>query len=125
MTVNWTGVECVSAPLVPTTWIVFAPTAAPFCTATVSVLLVDAGFGLNEQDVFAVNPEQDKPTALLNPLTGVTVQVLVLLFPHAMLNEEGLHAMLKSPTGGAAVLKLNAEANEPGPQPLFARARQK
>jgi len=92
----------------------------------VSVLLVAvAGFGLNEQDVFADNPEQERLTAPLNPLVRVIVHVLVLLLPHAMPKDEGLHAMLKSPTGGAAVVKLNPEVNEPGPQPLFARARQK
>jgi len=73
----------------------------------VTVLLEVAGFGLNEQEVFEGNPEQDKLTLELNPLIGVTAQVLVLLFPHAMLNEDGLQEMLKSPLIAAAVVKLN------------------
>ena len=92
------------------------PILALVKTGTVSVLFVDpfaggvAGFGAKLHEVFAGNPEQDNVTVALKLLIDVIVQVLVFDFPQATLNADGVHEMLKSPGGGAPVVKLKAEA---------------
>jgi hypothetical protein len=57
--------------------------------ASVNVLVVVAGFGLNDAVTPLGRPEADKPTLPLNPFCGVTVIVLVPLVPCVMLRMLG------------------------------------
>ena len=72
------------------------PTLADLAIFRVSVLLVVAGFGLNEAVTPFGKPEADRVTLLLNPFRRVTVMVLFPLLPRAMFKELGKSERLKS-----------------------------
>ena len=84
------------APDVPLMEIPNVPTLADLATFRVSVLLVVAGFGLNEAVTPFGKPEADRVTLLLNPFRRVTVMVLFPLLPRAMFKELGESERLKS-----------------------------
>ena len=84
------------APDVPLTEILNVPTLADLTTFSVSVLLVVAGFGLNEAVTPFGKPEADKVILLLNPFMRVTVMVLFPLLPRAIFKEIGESDRLKS-----------------------------
>lgn len=70
-------------------------------TAAVVVLL-----GLNEAVIFFGRPEMDRFTAPLNPLTGLTVMVLVPFFPREMVRLLGAAERLKFDCGAAATISV-------------------
>ena len=84
------------APDVPLMEMLTVPTLADLATFRVSVLLVVAGFGLNEAVTPFDKPETDRLTLLLNPFSRVTVMVLFPLLPRAMLKDVGESERLKS-----------------------------
>lgn len=84
------------APDVPLMEILNVPTLADLAIFRVSVLLVVAGFGLNEAVTPFGKPEADRVTLLLNPFRRVTVMVLFPLLPRAMFKELGKSERLKS-----------------------------
>jgi hypothetical protein len=110
----------VKFPSVPTTWKVDDPGLAFEPTFTVNVLVIDSlaggvtGLGLKLQATPAGWPLQDSVTALLKPLSEVTVQLLVPLPPCARLNEDGLELTLKSGVPIVADL-VTVTATEPIP----------
>ena len=61
------------------------PIAAVPLAVNVNVLVVLAGFGLNDAVTPLGRPDADKLTLPLNPFCGVTVIVLVPLVPRTML----------------------------------------
>ena len=84
------------APDVPLMETLNVPTLADLTTFSVSVLLVVAGFGLNEAVTPFGIPEPDRVTLLLTPFRRVTVMVLFALLPRAMFKELGESERLKS-----------------------------
>lgn len=84
------------APDVPLIEILTVPTLADLATFRVSVLLVVAGFGLNDAVTPFGKPEADRLTLLLNPFRRVTVMVVFPLPPRAMLKDVGESERLKS-----------------------------
>jgi hypothetical protein len=68
-------------PEVPVTVTVAVPVVAVLLAVSVNVLVLVVLEGLNEAVTPDGNPEADKLTLLLNPLTGLTVIVLVPLLP--------------------------------------------
>jgi len=84
------------APDVPLMEILNVPTLADLATFRVNVLLVVAGFGLNEAVTPFGKPEADRVTLLLNPFRRVTVMVLFPLLPRAKFKELGESERLKS-----------------------------
>jgi len=83
-------------PDVPLMEMLTVPMLADLATFKVSVLLVVAGFGLNEAMTPFGKPEADRLTLLLNPFRRVTVMVLFPLLPRAMFKEVGESERLKS-----------------------------
>ena len=71
----------VKLPDEPVTVIVNAPMAAVALAVSVNVLVVVAGFALNDAVTPLGKPDADKLTLPLNPLTGVTLIVLAPLVP--------------------------------------------
>jgi len=57
------------------------PVAAVLLAANVSVLVLVAGFALNDGVTPVGRPDAARFTLPVNPLIGVTVMVLVWLFP--------------------------------------------
>ena len=92
------------APDVPLIEILTVPTLADLATFRVSVLLVVAGFGLNDAVTPFGKPEADRLTLLLNPFRWVTVMVLFPLPPRAMLKDVGESKRLKSGLGPVAIV---------------------
>src|SRR5581483_7076898 len=81
LTVRLIVVVCVRLPLVPVTVTVAVPVVAVLLAVRVSVLVVVVLAGLNDAVTPLGNPEADRLTLLLKPLTGVTVMVLVPFAP--------------------------------------------
>ena len=81
MTVRLIVVLCVRVPLVPVTVTVVVPVVAELLAVNVRVLVVVVLEGLNPAVTPEGNPEADRLTLPLKPLTGVTVMVLVPLAP--------------------------------------------
>lgn len=92
------------APDVPLIEILTVPTLADLATFRVSVLLVVAGFGLNDAVTPFGKPEADRLTLLLNPFRRVTVMVVFPLPPRAMLKDVGESERLKSGLGPVAIV---------------------
>src|SRR5689334_5536732 len=98
-------VECESAPLVPTTENEYEPVAVLPPTDTVRVLVAlppEGGVtdaGLKPQVTPAGRPVQDRPVDALKPFWLVTVTVLVLLVPCAVLSDDGDAEIAKSGVG--------------------------
>jgi hypothetical protein len=88
-TVRVIEVVCVKVPDVPVTVAVTVPTVAELLAASVIVLVVVAGLGLNDVVTPLGRPDADKLTPLLKPFCGVTVTVLVTLVPCVMLKLVG------------------------------------
>ena len=80
-TVRLTVAVWLKLPELPVIVTVAAPVAAVPLAVSVSVLVVVAEVGLNEAVTPLGRPEADRLTPLLNPFTGVTMTVLVPLFP--------------------------------------------
>ena len=82
------------------------PVAAVLLAASVSVLVVVEEVGLNAAVTPLGRPDADRLTALLNPFTGVTVTVLVPLFPCMNVKLFGDADRLKPGTGAAFIVRL-------------------
>jgi hypothetical protein len=82
-------VECVKVPDVPVMVVVTVPMVAALLAASVIVLVVVAGLGLNDAVTPLGSPDTDKLTLPLKPFSGVTVIVLVPLVPCVMLRLVG------------------------------------
>ena len=78
LTVKETVVDLVSAPLTPLMVTAKVPMAAVALAVRVSVLVVVVLAGLNEAVTPLGKPDADKVTVPLNPLSGLTVIVLVI-----------------------------------------------
>ena len=74
-------VVCVRLPLVPVTVTVAVPVAAVLLAVKVSVLVLVVLEGLNDAVTPEGNPEAERLTLPLKPPVGLTVMVLVPLFP--------------------------------------------
>ena len=74
-------VLCDKLPEVPVMDTVSVPAVAVLLAVSVSVLVVIAGFVLNDAVTPLGSPDADKPTPPLKPLCGVTVILLVPLVP--------------------------------------------
>ena len=74
-------VEFVKLPAVPVMVTGTLPVAAVPLTVSVNVLVLVAGLGLNNAVTPLGKPGADKLTGLLKPFCGLTVIVLVPLFP--------------------------------------------
>ena len=81
MTVRAMVVDAVRAPEVPVMVIVAGPAVAVLLAVSVSTLEPVVGLVPNAAVTPAGNPVAARVTALVNPSTGFTVTVLVLLFP--------------------------------------------
>ena len=82
-------VECFKFPAVPVIVTVAVPALAVALAVNVSVLGVEAGFGLKAAVTPLGKPEAARLTLLLKPPCGVTVIVLVPFAPWIMLNVDG------------------------------------
>jgi hypothetical protein len=89
VTVRVMVVVCVKVPDVPVTVAVTVPTVAELLAASVIVLVVVAGLGLNNAVTPLGRPEADKLTLPLKPFSGVTVTVSVPPLPCVMLKLVG------------------------------------
>jgi hypothetical protein len=78
-------VVLVKAPDTPVTVTVDAPSVAVLLAVKVRALVLLVVFGLNAAVTPLGRPEADKATLPLKPFNGVTVMVLVPLFPCMML----------------------------------------
>jgi hypothetical protein len=87
---------------------ILVPGAALLLAVRVSVLgvVAEAEAGLNEGVTPLGRPEADRLTPLLNPFTGVTVTVLVPLFPCMKVKLFGDADRLKVGTGAAFTVRL-------------------
>ena len=72
------------------------PVAAVVLAVNVSVLVLVAGFGLNDAVTPVGRPDAARVTVPVNPFVGVTLMVLVPLAPCATVTEEGEAERLKS-----------------------------
>jgi len=84
-TVRLIVVDLVKALAVPVMVAVTVPVVAAPLTASVNVLVVELGLGLNEALTPLGSPDADKLTPPLKPFWGVTVIVLVPIPPWIML----------------------------------------
>jgi hypothetical protein len=82
-------VVLVKLPEVPVRVTETVPKAAVALAVSVHVLVLVAGFGLNDAVTPLGRPDADKLTGPLKPFCGVTVIVLVLLPPCTMLRLPG------------------------------------
>jgi hypothetical protein len=94
VTVRVIVVVFVKPPDEPVIVTVAVPVVAVLPVASVNVLVVVAGFGLNDAVTPLGRPEADKVTLPLNPFCGVTVIVLVPLVPWVMLRTLGAADMM-------------------------------
>lgn len=85
---------------------VAVPVVALLLAVRVSVLVVVAEVGLNEAVTPLGRPEADRLTPLLNPFTGLTVTVLVPLFPCIKVKLLGDADRLNPGTGAAFTVRL-------------------
>jgi len=83
-TVRESVVVFVKLPEVPVMLTVTGPVVAVLLAASVKVLVVVAGFGLNDAVTPLGRPETDKLMLPLKPLSGVTVMALEPLVPCVM-----------------------------------------
>jgi len=90
VTVRVIVVVCVNVPDVPVMVTVTVPVVAALLAASVNVLDVVAGLGLNEALTPLSRPEADKFTLPLKPFCGAIVTVLVPLVPCVMLRLLGV-----------------------------------
>ncbi len=92
---------------------VLVPTAAAEVAVNVAVLVVLVEAALNEAVTPAGKPEAVSATALVKPVLGVTVMVLVPAAPCATLNVE-VEAVSEKAAGGATVkVTGTVELSEP------------
>lgn len=98
----------------PVTVTVDVPVAAVALAVRVRVLEEVAGFGLKAAVTPEGRPDADRVTFPLKPLIGVTVIVLVPLFPCTTFNEVGLEAKEKLLAAGVtATLSVIVWVNVP------------
>ena len=98
LTVRETVVDLVSEPLTPLIVTVKVPVAAVALAVRVRVLAVVVLAGLNDAVTPPGRPEAERLTDPLNPLSGLTVMVLVIWAPW----------VTPSPEGAAESVKLGA-----------------
>jgi hypothetical protein len=79
----------VKLPDVPVTVTVTVPVVAVLLAVRVSVLVLAVLLGLNAADTPLGRPDADKLTLLLKPFCGVTVMVLGLVVPCAIVKVLG------------------------------------
>ena len=87
-----TVVVCVRPPAVPVIVTVAEPVAAVEVAVSVSVVVLVAGFGLNAAVTPLGKPDAVKLTLPLKPPVGVTVMVLLLFPPCAIVRAAGAAA---------------------------------
>lgn len=96
VTVTCMVVWCVRAPETPVMVTVDVPCGVDGLAVRVRVLVVEVGFGAKAAVMPLGNPVALRVTLPLNPFTGLTVTVVVLLPPCGTLTEAGFALRLKS-----------------------------
>ena len=96
----------INVPDVPVTLTVAAPVGAELSAVIVRILVDVAGFGLKDAVTPFGRPGADSVTALLNPFSGLTMTVLVLLPVCATVRGFGSTDNVK--LGAACTVKLTA-----------------
>src|SRR5262249_60789376 len=86
---------------------VLAPVAAVLLAVSVNVLVVAVLEGLKRAVTPLARPEAAKLTLPMKPFAGVTVIVLVTLFPRPTVKLAGDAERLKSGTTGALTVRVN------------------
>jgi hypothetical protein len=97
-------VAFVKLPDVPVMVTVTVPVVAALPAVSVKVLVVVAGFVLNDAITPLGSPDADKPTPPLKPLSGATVIVLVPLAPCVSVKLLGEAESAKFGAGAGGVL---------------------
>jgi hypothetical protein len=110
VTVRLNVVVCVKLPETPWTVMVEVPVVAVAVAVKVSVLVVVAGLGLNPAVTPEGRPEALNVTALLKPLSGAMVIVLVPVLPCTTDTLVGFALRLKS---GVPPLPHPGKMNDP------------
>lgn len=95
-----------SEPETPVMVTVLVPVAALLLAVNVSVLVLVAGFGLNDAVTPLPIPEADKLTLPANPLDGVMMIVVVPLEDRVMLKLVGDADKVKLPEAAAVTVNV-------------------
>jgi hypothetical protein len=115
-TVRAIVVEFDKLPEVPVMVTVAVPVVAELLAVSVRVLVVVAGFVLNDAVTPLGNPDADKLTLPLNPFCGVTVSVLAPFVPCVIVKPLGEAESVKLAAGAGLTLRAIAVAFDKLPE---------
>ncbi len=105
-TVSVMVVVWVKLPDVPVTVTVTVPVAAVLLAVSVSVLVLVVVAGLNDAVTPLGNPEAERLTLPVKPLTGLTVIVLFPLLPWVIVKLDGEADSVKFGTGAGFTVRV-------------------